>query len=629
MKKVVSEDEWFPVDGIILEENALSTIKEKKNVLVVAGPGSGKTELLAQKACYLLQTNKCNNPRRILAISFKKDAAVNLKERVEKRCGKELAERFDSMTYDAFAKHLLDHFYRALPKEYRPCKNYALNDDKIIEFSFKKSGFINNSGKNISKFKKYFYDSISSVTLPLEKSESTDITKKTWRLLVKGNGIDINSCLTFQIISKLAEYIIRTNDCIKNTLRCTYSHVFLDEFQDTTEIQYCLVKTCFMNSSCNVTAVGDNKQRIMLWAGALKSIFNDFYLDFSSVNKSLLMNHRSAPKLVELQKMMYESLKDDPKEITCSEKWNKNDGQICLYKFNDYHIEAKVVATSIEKKYKLGLKLNDICILTKQKPEKYTKDLIEQLKERGIRARIENDYQDLIKEPITMLIINTLDLIFNNKKPDSWEDIINYLSTVYREQIDCNYDFLTEKENKLNYILKGYREDLNNCDDISLFKSVVNGILDFYDINKLKSVYSQYMQGDYFENTVEKLLSLLWSEYEEADQHWSKALENFKGLYSVSIMTIHKSKGLEYDSVYFIGLEDSAFWNFKKQPMEDRCAFFVALSRAKRYICFTFSKNRNVGFNDVQKHKNINEFYDLLENSKITKTVDYCSEEVN
>ena len=57
-------------------------------------------------------------------------------------------------------------------------------------------------------------------------------------------------------------------------------------------------------------------------------------------------------------------------------------------------------------------------------------------------------------------------------------------------------------------------------------------------------------------------------------------------------MTIHKSKGLEFDSVYLVGLEDSAFWNFKYQPDEDRCAFFVALSRAQRQATFTFCRHR-------------------------------------
>ena len=91
---------------------------------MVAGPGAGKTELLAQKANYLFETDNCKEPYRILAISFKKDAAKNLKERVEQRCGKETACRFDSMTYDAFAKNLLDHFRLALPQELRPKQDY-------------------------------------------------------------------------------------------------------------------------------------------------------------------------------------------------------------------------------------------------------------------------------------------------------------------------------------------------------------------------------------------------------------------------------------------------------------------------------------------------------------------------
>ena len=78
-------------------------------------------------------------------------------------------------------------------------------------------------------------------------------------------------------------------------------------------------------------------------------------------------------------------------------------------------------------------------------------------------------------------------------------------------------------------------------------------------------------------------------------------------------MTIHKSKGLEYSAVYFIGLEDSAFWNFRSQPAEDRCAFFVALSRAKKSVTFTFCKNRRTIRNPTQSHNTINEFYELLQ----------------
>ena len=82
---------------------------------------------------------------------------------------------------------------------------------------------------------------------------------------------------------------------------------------------------------------------------------------------------------------------------------------------------------------------------------------------------------------------------------------------------------------------------------------------------------------------------------------------------TVKIMSIHKSKGLEYNAVYFVGLEDSAFWNFSKQPDEDRCTFFVALSRAKESVSFTFCKRRTNMPRPLQRHKEINEFFDLLQ----------------
>ena len=87
-------------------------------------------------------------------------------------------------------------------------------------------------------------------------------------------------------------------------------------------------------------------------------------------------------------------------------------------------------------------------------------------------------------------------------------------------------------------------------------------------------------------------------------------------------MTIHKSKGLEYDTVYFIGLEDSAFWNFKNQPEEDRCAFFVALSRAKNEVLFTFCKHRSLQKNPKQSHNQINEFFDLLTKEGVANIIE-------
>lgn len=104
LSRRVRPDDWKPVGVDALEGNASKVVRSADNRSVIAGPGAGKTELLAQRAAYLLQTGAAPAPRRILAISFKRDAATNLAARVRQRCHRNHAGRFDSMTFDAFAK---------------------------------------------------------------------------------------------------------------------------------------------------------------------------------------------------------------------------------------------------------------------------------------------------------------------------------------------------------------------------------------------------------------------------------------------------------------------------------------------------------------------------------------------
>ena len=99
---LIKPDQWKPVGITDLEPAAWQALRHTSSAYVVAGPGAGKTEFLAQRATYLLQTGLCPPPARILAISFKTDAADNLTKRVRERCNPELASRFSSMTFDAF-----------------------------------------------------------------------------------------------------------------------------------------------------------------------------------------------------------------------------------------------------------------------------------------------------------------------------------------------------------------------------------------------------------------------------------------------------------------------------------------------------------------------------------------------
>lgn len=621
MKRIwIGKEDWHPAAGFKLEVEAMNTVINDKNTLVVAGPGAGKTELLAQRACFLLETNTCRYPKKILAISFKKDAADNLKERVELRCGKELASRFESKTYDAFAKEIVDRFKNSLDEAYRPLNNYNIAENRDIRRAFEIAGL--NFRGNQTEFNKVYGNKLSINKLPLHTDFIDNIFIDAWNVLLKGNkDNNFESSLTFEMISRLAEYLIIKNRYIKKAIEMTYSHVFLDEFQDTTSIQYDLVKACFFKTETIITAVGDGKQRIMLWAGARKSIFEDFQNDFFSQKITLIMNHRSAPRLVEIQKAMYNILNEDTIDLQTNEKWNHEDGEAYLRLFEDYIKEADILSEEIARLVETGIKINEICILVKQNVDVYSKEIINKLSQLNIKARNEAVYQDLLKEDIIKILVSLFRLASNDRRPDDWDYIYDILGELYGIDEGYKPKILNDFISKVELMINDLKANLNITDE-KQFSDLVDSKVEYISYEKFASKFQQYKSKDYFDDLVDKFKRLVWIEYNETKE-WIKAIDNFEGKNSIPIMTIHKSKGLEYDTIFFVGLEDSAFWNFKNQPDEDRCAFFVALSRAKRRIDFTFSLDRPVGFSNLQKHDCINEFYELFEDTEIVKKIEY------
>ncbi|MDX5795368.1 ATP-dependent helicase [Clostridioides difficile] len=616
----VSKEDWSPAAGFRLEVEAMNTVINDKNTLVVAGPGAGKTELLAQRACFLLETNTCRYPKKILAISFKKDAAENLKERLELRCGKELASRFESKTYDAFAKEIVDRFRNSLDEAYRPLNNYNIAENRDVRRAFEIAGL--NFRGNQTEFNKVYGNKLSINKLPLHTDFVDKIFIDAWNVLLKGNK-DTNfvSSLTFGMISRLAEYLIRTNRYIKKAIEMTYSHVFLDEFQDTKSIQYDLVKACFFKTETIITAVGDGKQRIMLWAGARKSIFEDFQNDFLSQKRTLIMNHRSAPRLVEIQKAMYNSLNEEAIDLKTNEKWNYEDGEVYLRLFEDYIKEADILSEEIVELVETGIEINEICILVKQSVDIYSKEIINKLSERNIKARNEAMYQEILKEDIIKTLVSLFRLSLSDRNPDDWDYIYDILGELYGIDEGYNPKILNDFITKVELMINDLKVNLNITDE-KQFSDLVDSKVEYISYEKFASKFQKYKSKDYFDDLVDKFKKLVWIEYNET-KDWIKAIDNFEGKNSIPIMTIHKSKGLEYDTIFFVGLEDSAFWNFKNQPDEDRCAFFVALSRAKRRIDFTFSLDRPAGFSNSQKHYCINEFYELFDNTEIVKKIEF------
>ena len=604
---MVKSDDWLPKGDIILENAALEAVKNVNNCLVIAGPGAGKTELLAQKLDYLFSTNECIFPKKILALSFKTDAAANMKNRVKKRYGDEYASRFTSLTYSAFEKMILDQYINALPEEIRPDRDYLVDDWDVIKATLIKNG-INVNGRRMSDIRK-------SVENNVLNDEANLKFKKD---LLKGTRNN-KAVLLYKQITKLATYIIYTNKYIRKALQMTYEFVFLDEFQDTTYDQYNLLKTCFLGSTCKLTAVGDNKQAIMRWAGANPDIFQDYKLDFKANEYQLLMNHRSVPKLIEFQKEVHQILNSNHSSIQTNNYPEFQEGEITLFEFENESLEAELIANDIESKIQGGIRPSEICILAKQKVDDYSSKLITTLSSKGIKARIENEYQELLKDPTCNLLLDLISCSQGKRDPLIWENISNFYGNI--NGIDEFTDELI--------LAKSYKEIDNTVSDITYLISnfipneesmlkLIDCIIEKIDEKRIISNFSTYNGKSDLDIIVKNFSKLLYKEYSQTQGEWLDIVSSFKGENSIPIMTIHKSKGLEYEVVYFLGLEDSAFWSFNDQPEEDKSAFFVALSRAKSHLIFTYCKLRN---NSPQNNRNINEIYSLLTQSNLVDVI--------
>ncbi|MFE9273930.1 UvrD-helicase domain-containing protein [Paenibacillus glucanolyticus] len=632
---LVHPDKWNVRDGIELEKTALDVTKSSTNNIVIAGPGAGKTELLAQRACYLLETGVCCAPSKILAISFKKDAAANLAERVKKRCGKELSRRFESITYDTFAKHILDQFRLALDKEYRPSKNYniLLKDNEIAEIADK---YITNcypdypNWRNIIRRNSELSNLLCNTVLPLapikpEESMQELLNNAMWDILLRKmeNG---ESSLTFPMISKLSDYLLRENPYIRKALGMTYSHVFLDEFQDTTDIQYSLLKTSFLESKATLTAVGDEKQRIMGWARALEGVFSKFSNDFSADTKRLVLNHRSSPKLVAIQNIISKNLEQNSIEVSVPDKWGELDGTCEIWAFESSEDEAICLADEVINWINTeGIKPRDVCIIVKQQEDIYGAAFKNRLAEQGVQAREEKEYQDLLSEEIVQVILNMIILAIEIKAPDSRKVVIDFLFYVNGFDENTKYQVLYEFEDQLGIFIADLNKKLivflNQLEKV-LLNEIIYMIINFIDKSKIKNSFPQYSRGNYLDEMILNLIHKIDLTMKIRND-WKLCVEDICGEYSIPMMTIHKSKGLEYDTVIFVGLEDAAFWNFENNSEEDKRAFFVALSRAKNRVIFTASKVRKILNRDrnlmeqEQSVRNITTLYRILKEAGV------------
>ena len=620
----VRPEDWRPVGVEELEPNTMSVVRSTENRSVIAGPGAGKTELLAQRAAYLLQTGASPSPQRILAISFKRDAASNLRARVRERCRSEHASRFDSMTFDAFAKGLLDRFGQALPARWRPSPDYAImfpNDRSYRHFLASLPAPPRSVGSyadimalTVQQFER---DYLFGSTLPVEgwadPSPGEWAADRYWRSSLRARQ---RSQLSFPMIARLVELLLRLHPMTADAFRLTYSHLFMDEFQDTTHIQFDLVRVIFLGTDTIVTAVGDNKQQIMRWAMAMKDPFAAFETDFKPQRTALYNNYRSSPELVRIQHILAQSL-DARSAKPVSQTTGTIAGESCaIWDFPSPEREAyelaKFVAAEM-KRYDLGPR--DFVLLVRQKATEYATLLQPAFAAAGIPLRNEAGQagvimlQELLAEEASELIICVLRLAMTPHAGRYWTECQSVLGALCGIGPDDEAE-QAQFAKKLDTFSTRLGQDCPTPPKTHRgARKLVDDVLGFIGRRRLVAAYPTYGQGDWLESVLSATAIHLAQSAARAGD-WAETLDAYEGLHAIPLMTIHKSKGLEYHSVVFVGLDDGAWWSFAGDTMEGTAGFFVAFTRAKQRVVFTYCAHRGT-------RTKIAALYDLLKRAGV------------
>ena len=601
-------EDWVPVGVEELEDNAVDVIRSEVNQSVVAGPGAGKTELLAQRACYLLQTGLSPSPRRILAISFKRDAASNLAARVRQRCHRQNAARFDSMTFDAFAKGLIDRFGQLLPNDWRPTPDYDIvfpseksYIESISQTKYKIPKDLVKSRTHSENFVRAFErDYLLGSPLSIDDfnplSEGEWVAKEYWKSSLNHTT---KSRLSFAMIGRLAELLFRLNQPLRHALRLTYSHLFLDEFQDTTHTQYDLVLTLFNGSDTVITAVGDEKQQIMRWAMAMDDPFSVFEGDFKTTRTKLHSNYRSSPDLVYIQHILAKAL-DSNSARPISKSTSSISGVSCaILNFETPEQEAERIAILINKHIKqYQLEPCNFGLLVRQKAGDYAELLkpafaTENLAFRNEACKVgDMMLQDLLSEEASQLMIGIIRVAMTAQAANHWSDCMGTLCSLRGIEPDDQINQVRLARELDTFARRLAQKHSEPTSLLSNARMLVNDVLKYIGRENLVSAHPSYCQGDWLEKILESIAIHLAHSSRDSNE-WSAALDAYEGVQSVPLMTIHKSKGLEFHTVIFIGLEDGAWWSFGKDKREGTANFFVAFTRAQQRVVFTYCASRS------------------------------------
>ncbi|MED5268588.1 MAG: UvrD-helicase domain-containing protein [Candidatus Neomarinimicrobiota bacterium] len=608
-----------------LNNEQLKAVKATKGpVLVFAGAGSGKTRVLTYKVWYLIK-NKIYSPNEILALTFTNKAASEMKERINTSvsCDGVTVGTFHSVGARILRKHIqhLDERYsnsftiydesdqKSILKEI--IEELDLGDYKEFHPNILKSRIDNFKNSSLS------VKDVESQTNGFENEKIAEIYDLYLEKLINNNAVDFNDLILLPIV------LFKKNKKILSSYQNLWKYILVDEFQDTNSSQFEFIS--FLGSGHkNITVVGDDDQSIYGWRGAnIDNILTNFKKVFPKATEiKLEKNYRSTQRILDAAWSVVSNNTNRAEKQLVATK-GKGD-KISLISASNDEQEALAIADSIKKDIKVNKStFQDFAILYRTNAQSR---MIEQILMReGIPYNIVGGTKFYDRKEIKN-VIAYLTLICNPNDDIALKRIINFpVRGLGEKSIKLFQDLAKEKKISLFKSLEFSNElKLRNkqCETINNFYNSINGfheLLEKLDSKELFRVVLEEFSIEYYYknnpleqdryNNIQELKSSIDHFAQSSDGGLKEFLQEIS-LYtdldewnnkknSVTLMTVHAAKGLEFPTVFITGLEQGLFPLIRiddtnDQLEEERRLFYVALTRAmeKAYLLNAHQRRR-------------------------------------
>jgi len=605
---------------------ALSTAQQAvvdfsgKNLLVIAGAGSGKTRVLTERIKKL--TLNLKKGEKILAITFSNKATEELKDRLISSLGKQKLDEYTYIgTIHSFCLDIVTSrgSVIGLPDELHICESY--NDrlhifkEAIESIPSFKTEYLSEDAKENQKIIKNFLDDLSTAKRNLKFADDyTDnpliqtLFDEYDNMLLQQGVIDFDDILryTYQILTE--------RDSIARLYRKVYKYICIDEAQDLNKAQYEVIKA-LAGDQIGITMVGDPNQSIYGFSGASNEYINNIFVkDFNANRIQLFENFRSSQLVIEAAHKIEKSF-----EVYGTYKYQ---GEFEIHEFQDEHLEAEYIVSKIISLLENGhpdvenqsITLEQIAIIARNRYVfSQVKDLLKlnnldytlKVSTKGSFSS-ESDFMKAFELGIRLLVnnrdkihfIELAKLIDSKIKHNSFEELRQDTNiSVYWQSL------MTALNNAWNLLLKNEKE--------IKFHTALKVLRNFIDLPETQiDEHEKILISEDI-----KAWEMNWNSYIKNSASGERSLGNFVRTVSlgsaqvssdrgVVLTTVHMSKGLEYDVVFIMGLNEGVFPDYRavhayngsrdtKQIIEERHNMFVAVTRSKRLCYLTYPLVKN------------------------------------